>query len=175
MDPLDVLNEEMDLDKTPTKPKTRTRVALPTPPPSSPFVSEVEAATERISLVSVDSDASLDTRDFGPYKSLKARLRLSNSTGIVGRQEEQKTIREYVASTYKLDVGMYVSGPPGTGKTATVTAMAKALSNEGWKAIEICCMGLKAADIWSHLAGALGCANVESEVVAALQNTEEPL
>ena len=187
-DPLDVLDEEvdlMDVDKTPTKPKTRHPVlALPTPPPSSPFANlEIDATAKRIGLVRMCSDTSDDTstdtdeaRDIGPYKSLKSFLRLANSgDNIVGRHEEQKAIREYVAGTYKLDVGMYVSGPPGTGKTATVTSMAKALGNEGWRRIEICCMGLKANDLWAHLGNALNCAGSEVEVCSTLRNTEDPL
>ncbi|ORX33955.1 P-loop containing nucleoside triphosphate hydrolase protein [Kockovaella imperatae] len=147
-----------DLDQPCDTPRSP-RLALPTPPPSSPC---------EIDLEPINLDAN-------PYKAIKSRLRLSNASGIIGRQEEQKAIREYVASTYKLDVGMYVSGPPGTGKTATVNAMARALGNEGWRPIEVCCMGLKANDLWMHFAQAMGCDNAENVVIAALQNTREPL
>ncbi len=127
----------MDIDKTPTKPRMvrSTESGLPTPPPSSPlFLSEVELAsksmasvhmgTEAVSLSAGTEESPAMIKPTNPYKQLKSTLRLSCAAGpsasansvIVGREEEKAVIRSYLTLESSNDAGLYVSGPPGTGR-----------------------------------------------------------
>lgn len=199
-------DNDMDLDKTPTKPRTKsTRYTMPTPPLSSP--TEMTDAVKRMELVRMQSDASInslatetsitsvtsvtsaasaasdDTRPSNPYKYLKSFLRLSSSSAsdetdrvIVGRAPEKHVLKQYLASQ-EAEVGMYISGPPGTGKTALVTAMGRDLRRKHaqgqghqWDVVEIGCMGLKPVDMWKRLAEGLGCGGSESDVKAHLES-----
>lgn len=189
---------EFDNDKTPTKkPRARSaRYQMPTPPLSSP--TEMTDAVKRMELVRMQSDASInsiatessitsatsdDTRPSNPYKYLKSFLRLSSSSAsdetdriIVGRAPEKHVLKQYLASQ-EAEVGMYISGPPGTGKTALVTAMGRDLrfgrqdgQGQAWNVVEVGCMGLKPVDMWKRLAEGLACGGSESEVKAHIQS-----
>jgi Cdc6-like AAA superfamily ATPase len=64
---------------------------------------------------------------------------------------------------------MYVSGPPGTGKTALTTAVGRELATQGWRVVEVSVMGLKAQDVWTRLGTELGCGASEGDVIAHLK------
>lgn len=146
---------------------------LPTPPPSTP-PEEVAAAPDVLGVEILEtSDAETEKAPANPYKQLKSFLRLSTSftagasvdETIIGRQEEKSAIRAYVsASEAESDVGMYVSGPPGTGKTALVTAIGRDLAEDGWKVVEIGCMGMKPTDMWKEIGEALDCGKTEKDI-----------
>lgn len=73
---------------------------------------------------------------------------------------------------------MYVSGPPGTGKTALVTAMGRDMARQGWNVVEFGCTGLKPVDMWARLGERLECGPAEEAVKCRLQdstNTYVPL
>ena len=160
---------------------------------------EVEATVKRIALVRVKSDMTSvseqtevteeseeeveeveeveeDAPMVGPYKRLKSFLRLSASDGeVIGREDEKQALRAYLRSTGGQDVGLYVSGPPGTGKTATVTSLGRELETEAWRVVELGCMGLKAGDMWSRIGDALHCEETEAGVVASLNSLNQPM
>ncbi|OCF32524.1 hypothetical protein I316_05704 [Kwoniella heveanensis BCC8398] len=197
VDPLDMLrnDDDFDVDKTPTKsrPVTRSTVLPPTPPPSSPSVRDAEII-ERVGLMRMQSDQTeigddavtsreAKEKKTNPYKQLKAFLRLSSTPSseavtsldqvIIGRDEEKAILRSYLANRNDVDVGMYVSGPPGTGKTALVTALGRQLTEEeGWQVVELGCMGLKTTDIWRRIGEELGCGKTERDVKEYLKQDE---
>ncbi|WWD21572.1 hypothetical protein CI109_106058 [Kwoniella shandongensis] len=184
--------DPFDLDRTPTKARPVTRrmatgIFPPTPPPSSPSLRsevEIDSAAARVSLMrmqtersdsledtDVEMDGPQDKYKMNSYKQLKSSLRLSSTTSgatidqtIVGRDEEKATLRAYLTGHDENDVGMYVSGPPGTGKTALVTALGRQMSTEGWKIVELGCMGLKLTDVWRRIGEELQCGKSEKDV-----------
>ncbi|KAJ9115083.1 hypothetical protein QFC22_005411 [Naganishia vaughanmartiniae] len=114
------------------------------------------------------------------YKALKAALKCSSSGNdssttlqpadgsfIIGREQEKADIRRYLTTgafdaledgiTGVNQKGLYISGPPGTGKTATVGALISESSSDCRVAF-INCMGLvgKKDEIWSRIAAAWG-------------------
>ncbi len=118
------------------------------------------------------------------YKALKAVLRCSSAStgeeggaggeeegdGVVGRSAEKAFLRRYLAggdaaSAQPAAPAVYVSGPPGTGKTAVVTSLSRSLckastAHGAWKVALINCMGLSSVrareDLWTRIADAWG-------------------
>lgn len=146
-----------------------------------------------MSRSSSDSGYSKSDKQVDGYKALKAVLKCSSaSTGdmdegvsgvgaddLVGRKDEKAFLWRYLTSQPVVvsgdgDVDMraaassdnravYVSGPPGTGKTAVVTSLANALSADeerSWKVAFVNCMGLNAGrakeDLWQRIGRAWG-------------------
>lgn len=154
-----MLPSSSEVPETPTKSRANQPSCLLTPPPSSPDLATEGAADSK------------PTREANPYKRLKVALRLSTISGftgnevIIGREEEKAVISQYLIDEKNdKDVGMYVSGPPGTGKTALVTAFGRQKAEQGWRVVEVGCMGLKISDVWPRLGDELGCGKTEEEV-----------
>jgi cell division control protein 6 len=120
-----------------------------------------------------------DTRHKNPYKQLKSFLRLSAAGSttdggvsqdcIIGRDTEKAILRSYLSSQER-GVGMYVSGPPGTGKTALVTSLGRELQSQGWTVVELGFMGMKVMDVWKRLGEELSCGKTETDVRALLES-----
>ncbi|BEI89050.1 uncharacterized protein CcaverHIS019_0204120 [Cutaneotrichosporon cavernicola] len=169
------VDEVQDADRTPTKRGFRPTVPL-TPPPSSPSTTKLtEDMMSMCSRTTTPLDDS-DARSFSnAYRALKHGLRLSSSSGdgtssaIIGRDNEKAILGSYLSLVSASDVGMYVSGPPGTGKTALTTAVGRGLAEQGWRVVEVSVMGLKPQDVWTRLGVELGCGGSEDDVIAHLK------
>ncbi|KAK6334747.1 AAA ATPase [Orbilia javanica] len=74
---------------------------------------------------------------------------------LVGREKERAQLTDFLKSKLEKKVGgcMYVSGPPGTGKSALLSEVIADLSTEGVKMVYFNCMATKdPKDIYSKLA-----------------------
>ena len=56
------------------------------------------------------------------FGKIKAALSLENPGEILGREKEAKEIKDFVTEAIKDEMGcsLYISGQPGTGKSATI-------------------------------------------------------
>ncbi|KAG9249836.1 P-loop containing nucleoside triphosphate hydrolase protein [Emericellopsis atlantica] len=79
---------------------------------------------------------------------------------LVGREEERATLTAFLARCNSKDASgcLYVSGPPGTGKSAMITELLQPYSTrEDVKSVYINCMSIKSSkDLYNTLLGALG-------------------
>lgn len=101
----------------PTTPAKRRVIQLHTPEKSPKSLKRTLSSAFSISSILTTS----------PYSPTKSMLRRSATSEIVGRLEEMDRIRSFIAS----DEGvLFICGPPGTGKTATVTQVITTLGNE---------------------------------------------
>jgi hypothetical protein len=111
-----------------------------------------------------DEGVVVDTRVYNPYKALKSALRCSSAGGdganaVVGRETEKASVRTYL-ETGKIDGSdglpraLYISGAPGTGKTALVTSISNELREQGWSTAFVNCMGMgggRKEDVWNRI------------------------
>lgn len=166
--------DAMDVDpNSKGKGKAKEEILI-TPPPSSP-AAELVYAMDDVTCRDASESPSPEVAPANPYRALKARLRLSARSSdaldaIVGREDEKAVFQTYLGLVSTEDVGMYVSGPPGTGKTALTTAVGRSLAAQGWRVAEVGVMGLKAADVWARLGAELGCGKTESAVTKHLSS-----
>ncbi|CCG84293.1 protein of unknown function [Taphrina deformans PYCC 5710] len=81
-----------------------------------------------------------------PYSPVKSVLRRSAAAGIVGREKETKEIQTFVEGS---DGILYICGPPGTGKSATMTQFTQTLAKTEPKCnvVTINCVSLKKPDL----------------------------
>jgi cell division control protein 6 len=73
---------------------------------------------------------------------------------IAGRDEERNVIREFAVSFANKDVSstLYISGSPGSGKTALVNSVLDSLDDSGVRVITVNCMALNSVDaLWERL------------------------
>ena len=81
--------------------------------------------------------------------------RSANPGRLIGREEERTELQAFIEEGIKLKSGrcMYVSGPPGTGKSAFVSEVCQDLqAREGVKTTYINCMSaISAADVYGKL------------------------
>ena len=92
-----------------------------------------------------------------PYDCARQLFSRSADPGtLIGRDEERKALHSFLEGAINSGVGrcVYVSGPPGTGKSALVSEIRQGIRNkEGLKSAYINCMSLKtSADIYDKLA-----------------------
>lgn len=99
---------------------------------------------------------------------------------LVGRESEREQLTTFLdrCSSATPNGCLYVSGPPGTGKSAMITEMTQACSErDNVRAAYINCMSIKSSkDLYTTLLGALDQASdlSEADAVAALQASFVP-
>lgn len=99
---------------------------------------------------------------------------------LVGRDAEREQLTDFLerCSSDSPNGCLYVSGPPGTGKSAMITEMTQEYSNrEGVKGVYLNCMSIKSSkDLYNTLLEALGQGNdlSEADALAALQEMFVP-
>ncbi|KAJ6498999.1 P-loop containing nucleoside triphosphate hydrolase protein [Mycena sanguinolenta] len=86
----------------------------------------------------------------------------SSATGMAGRDSERAAITAFFASLIdEVDdvehTGLYISGSPGSGKTALVNSILRTLDDNHVKVVTINCMALNSVDVlWERLIEELG-------------------
>jgi cell division control protein 6 len=119
------------------------------------------------------SGLSLDTPPDSPPSSLiplhirargLLRATCNSATTIAGRQRERDHITQFLGSFLGLPVAadvnsstLYISGLPGTGKTALCNDILRTLDTENYVIITVNCMALGNVDeLWNRLQEDLG-------------------
>ena len=91
------------------------------------------------------------------HARVRALLRstCNGNAAISGRTVEQETIKAFVSSSWEdpsTASSLFVSGTPGTGKTAIVNAVLAELGNSEVDVISVNCMAYQNVDaLWDHL------------------------
>jgi cell division control protein 6 len=96
---------------------------------------------------------------------------------LIGREAEREQLTNFLGRCCAANSSpggcLYVSGPPGTGKSAMITAlMSEHSSGEGVRSAYVNCMGIKSSkDLYNTLLGELGQENglPEADALSALQ------
>lgn len=118
---------------------------------SSPAPDTPRQLSSFSSSITIATDDHVPTSPVSPYKRLKALLRLSHRDAIIGRENERAALEAYLVDG-RSDA-LYVTGPPGTGKTALVTAVTDVAAC--WTSVVINCMGLAPGAVWDRIARGL--------------------
>ena len=117
---------------------------------------------------------------------VRARALLRSTTDsfdVVGRQTERifvsDFLRPFVSGGPDFDnapTSLYISGSPGTGKTALVTSTLATMKTSDVLTAYINCMGLKDVDVlWSRVLAALGEPSVSTKAKTSLRQFEHKL
>eukprot|EP01125_Pyxidicula_operculata_P021096 TRINITY_DN7998_c0_g1_i1.p1 TRINITY_DN7998_c0_g1~~TRINITY_DN7998_c0_g1_i1.p1 ORF type:complete len:470 (-),score=111.95 TRINITY_DN7998_c0_g1_i1:178-1587(-) len=90
------------------------------------------------------------------YTNLKIALSNDHMNQLVGREKEQNIIRTFILDKLEDSSGaMYISGVPGTGKTATVDSVIESITEEGIitpdAVLKINCMSNKKAGFYTDI------------------------
>ncbi|KAK7416037.1 AAA ATPase [Neonectria punicea] len=161
---------------TPSTPRHRDALAVP---PTTPRHAVMSAGKlfKRLTPQTPLSPSTIQT----VYHSARQLFARGAEPGqLVGRESEREHLTKFLnRSSSKTPNGcLYVSGPPGTGKSAMITEMTEAYSkHENVWAAYINCMSIKSSkDLYTTLLGAFGQGSDVTEVdaVAALQAMFQP-
>ena len=109
-------------------------------------------------------------RDTSRYMEAKKALSTAVPEVLVGRREQMDTMKGFLQDTLVKKKGkvaaakskrsLYISGAPGTGKTASLKHLLNAMSpaeKKGFREVFINCMGLKASrDVFVKIAAEIG-------------------
>ncbi|KAJ1737918.1 AAA ATPase [Coemansia sp. Benny D160-2] len=114
--------------------------------------------TKHSSQVDVSKRSTKTKKTPSPFIAVKTALHRSTAAPqIVGREAEQNTIRKFLSTTVEKGCGgsMYVSGNPGTGKTACLQAIIKQ-SSAGFASVLVNCVPLtRPGQVYSAILNAL--------------------
>ncbi|XP_053983074.1 cell division control protein 6 homolog [Hylaeus volcanicus] len=136
---------ESDVKNGSTPPKQK-RVEKPTTSPSTP-----SSLLDKLNLISPDNeDKLIPKRLFGSEKYRSARKALHSSVPetLPGREAELAKLQEFLDEHLKTESSgsLYVSGPPGTGKTACLSKLTmQPKFKSQFKVVYINCTTMKSA------------------------------
>ncbi|KAK7427696.1 AAA ATPase [Neonectria magnoliae] len=161
---------------TPSTPRHRDALAVP---PTTPRHAVMSAGKlfKRLTPQTPLSPSTIQT----VYHSARQLFGRGAEPGqLVGRESEREHLTQFLnrSSSKNPNGCLYVSGPPGTGKSAMITEMTQAYAkHENVRAAYINCMSIKSSkDLYTTLLGALGQGSdvTEADAVAALQAMFQP-
>ncbi|KAH7022824.1 P-loop containing nucleoside triphosphate hydrolase protein [Ilyonectria destructans] len=161
---------------TPSTPRHRDALAVP---PTTPRHAVMSAGKlfKRLTPQTPLSPSTIQT----VYHSARQLFARGAEPGqLVGRESEREQLTTFLdrCSSATPNGCLYVSGPPGTGKSAMITEMTQACSErDNVRAAYINCMSIKSSkDLYTTLLGALDQASdlSEADAVAALQASFVP-
>ncbi|ORY79908.1 P-loop containing nucleoside triphosphate hydrolase protein [Protomyces lactucae-debilis] len=120
----------------PVTPSKRRIIQLLTPDttPTKPSPSRIASLKQRSTPSSVGS----------PYSPTKSILRRNAVTPVVGREEESQALQAFLEDPEQ--PLLYICGPPGTGKSATVSQYTQTLPVANSQRVFINCVSLKRPD-----------------------------
>ncbi|RAH68967.1 AAA family ATPase CDC6 [Aspergillus aculeatinus CBS 121060] len=152
-DPINDENSTPVEFKTPSK--SRFRDALDSPPVTPKHRVQVGAkpSTPRTPRhATTPTTATTAQTVYTQARQLFARG--ASSTRIVGREAEREKLRDFIQDSLHTRTGgcLYVSGPPGTGKSALVQEVCNGMDLQSAKVTHINCASMRAArDVYSKL------------------------
>lgn len=110
------------------------------------------------------------------YQDAKRALHSTTPDSLPGRQKELKELEFFIKEHLeeKRSGSLYISGPPGTGKTASLTLiLEKAYNDQGFKKVYLNCTSIKSAGtIYSRIIkelGVKGTARNEKEYLSLIE------
>lgn len=136
-----------------------------TPLPAPQFTAALKTPARELGAL------SLATPPATPPLALQARARAllrstTDSFSVIGRETEAKVVRDFLApflsdettdADSTVPTSLYISGSPGTGKTALVTSVINATRADELRTAYINCMGLKDINVlWGRVLSSLG-------------------
>lgn len=139
-------------------------------PPGTPVHGDAYAPLPSLRTSARESGAlCLPTPPNTPQAPLHIRARAllrstTDSFDVIGRQAERKFVSDFLEPFFGGSPGfdnsptsLYISGSPGTGKTALVTSTLARMKTDDVRTAYINCMGLKDVDVlWSRVIATLG-------------------
>ncbi len=135
----------------------RFKDALATPPPSTP--KHRVRLTGRL-FTPVSSRLSTPTRSQNVYAQARQLFTQASNGSIIGRDAERLQLRKFISNALENKVGgcTYVSGPPGTGKSALVQEILQELEETATKVATFNCVAFKSsAEVLASFAQEFGC------------------
>lgn len=151
---------EFYLPKAPRPRPQRSSTGLPSPPPSTP--------TTTLARLTLSTPPPTPPSTLIPIEARARALLRSTSNGseeISGRDAERAIIHEFLAPFINdqdvdddtMKTTLFISGAPGTGKTALVNSVIRGLEMDTVRTLSINCVSLGGLDaVWERLADELG-------------------
>ncbi|CAG0896228.1 unnamed protein product [Darwinula stevensoni] len=160
----------LSLNGSSSSPKKKRGLKSSTDEPDENVVSIVEKRQLPLQLCKPDVSA---------YDSVKVALHSSVGAPLIGREMEISFLHDFISENLrkKNSASLYVSGPPGTGKTASINHILENFKDDlpAHKAILINCMAVKnVSSVYFHIAkgldGAFPCQKGEKETITWIEN-----
>lgn len=133
------------------------------PPIPAPFFTPLKVPAREVGSLSLVTPPP--TPPTSLHSRARALLRSASGADVIGRENERSFIMDFLTPFMEttldpdrsLATSLYVSGKPGTGKTALVSSILTSISHDSVTPVYVNCMGLKDLSIlWERVLAALG-------------------